>query len=74
MNDFWTFVFNIETENTIITLPQLGTIGTYETHWGDGSVNTELSHTYTEIGEYTCTIPSFNEAPNFDIDNGQFSN
>ena len=46
--------FNITEANTTITLQNL--IGMTEIDWGDGTVNSELSHTYAEVGMYICKI------------------
>lgn len=49
-----TAIFNITTENTTITLKNLENMT--EIDWGDGTVNSELSHTYAEVREYACKI------------------
>lgn len=46
--------FEITTVNTKITLKNLE--GMTKIDWGDGTVDSELSHTYTELGEYICKI------------------
>lgn len=38
-----------------------GLPGMTKVDWGDGAVNTELSHTYTEVGEYKCRIYDLTE-------------
>ncbi len=46
--------FNISEERTEITLSNLE--GMTEIDWGDGTINSELSHTYVNIGKYICKI------------------
>lgn len=46
--------FNIATENTTITLKNLTDMTQID--WGDGIIDSELTHTYSQIGEYTCKI------------------
>ena len=46
--------FNIATPDTTTTLKNL--TGMTEIDWGDGTVNSELSHAYVETGEYTCRV------------------
>ena len=46
--------FNITEANTVITLQDL--IGMTSIDWGDGTTDSNLTHTYTAIGEYTCKI------------------
>ena len=49
-----TATFDIRAKNTTIMLKNLNSA--YKIDWGDGTVNNELSHTYVNIGEYTCKI------------------
>ena len=46
--------FNITEANTIITLQNL--TGMTQIDWGDGNIDSELSHAYMTIGEYICKI------------------
>ena len=46
--------FNITEANTTITLQNLTNMTSID--WGDGTVNSELNHTYEEVGEYKCKI------------------
>ena len=46
--------FDITEANTTITLKNL--VGMTEIDWGDGVINSKLSHTYAEIEEYVCKI------------------
>ena len=46
--------FQIAAENTTITLQNLTDLTSID--WGDGTVDTNLSHTYAAIGEYKCKI------------------
>lgn len=46
--------FNPTVVNTTVTLKNLE--GMTSIDWGDGTVNSELSHEYVEIGEYICKI------------------
>lgn len=47
-------IFDIVAENTLIRLSHIGAPTLID--WGDGTVNTELEHTYTTIGKYRCKI------------------
>ena len=49
--------FNITNANTTITLQNLE--GITKIDWGDGTINTELSHTYSIIGTFVCKIYNF---------------
>lgn len=48
-------VFNITAENTTITFDAKNVSAT-SINWGDGTTNSEVSHTYAAVGEYTCEI------------------
>lgn len=47
-------MFNITSVYTTIFLRNL--TGMIEINWGDGTIDTNLSHTYSNIGEYVCII------------------
>ena len=47
-------VFNITEAETTIELKNLD--GLTRIDWGDGEINSQLSHTYTAIGKYVCKI------------------
>ena len=47
---------NITEANTTITLQNLE--GLTSINWGDGTIDTNLSHTYTTVGTYQCKIYS----------------
>ncbi len=49
-----TATFNITEANTTITLQNL--VGMTSIDWGDGTEDSNLTHTYTAVGEYTCKI------------------
>jgi hypothetical protein len=49
-----TATFNITEANTTIRFKNL--TGMTHINWGDGTVNSELSHTYVKVGEYECKI------------------
>ncbi|MBQ8323235.1 MAG: leucine-rich repeat domain-containing protein [Clostridia bacterium] len=51
-----TATFNIAEANTVITLKNL--VGMTSIDWGDGTVDSNLTHTYTTIGEYIAKIYS----------------
>ena len=46
--------FNITEANTVITLQNL--VGMTSIDWGDGTTDSNLTHTYTAVGEYTAKI------------------
>ena len=46
--------FNITEANTTITLKNL--VGMTSIDWGDGTTDSNLTHTYTAVGEYTAKI------------------
>lgn len=52
--------YNITKANTEVDF-KYGLPGMTRVEWGDGIANTELSHTYTEIGEYKCRIYDLTE-------------
>ena len=49
-----TATFNITSENTTISLKNLNNMTSID--WGDGIIDSNLSHTYSNIGEYQCRI------------------
>lgn len=46
--------FSFDYENNIITLKNL--VGMKKIDWGDGTTDTNLTHTYSNAGTYTCSI------------------
>lgn len=54
LNKYAVCTFNITDVNTTINIQNITNMS--EINWGDGIIDTNLSHTYTNIGEYTCII------------------
>lgn len=53
----WDRLANDSVDLTFIPSPQFGINGTFsQIDWGDGTINTSLSHTYTLSGNYKVTI------------------
>ena len=67
LDDALVCTFDITKANTTITLKEL--LGITKTNWGDGTVDANLSHTYTNIGKYICVIKGVTSIGNYAFEN-----
>ena len=60
-----TYFFIRLTENIGLTIPTLKISGATSIDWGDGTVDTNLTHTYADYGDYVIKISGMTQITNY---------
>ena len=59
------YLFIRLTENIGLTIPKMNISGATSIDWGDGTVDTNLTHTYADYGDYVIKISGMTQITNY---------